>query len=66
MNEYGFGQSILRKEDWRLLTGRGRFTADTELLRQAYGHVLRSPHAHAEIRAVDASAARGRRTFSSC
>ncbi len=57
MQAYGFGQSLLRKEDGRLLTGRGRFTGDIDLPRQAHGQVLRSPHAHAEIRAIDASAA---------
>ena len=58
MKEYGFGQSLLRREDERLLTGHGRFTGDIDLPRQAHGQVLRSPHAHAEIRAVDASAAK--------
>ncbi len=58
MKEYGFGQSLRRKEDGRLLTGRGSFTGDIDLPRQAHGQVLRSPHAHAEIRAVDASAAK--------
>ncbi|MFQ5958998.1 MAG: xanthine dehydrogenase family protein molybdopterin-binding subunit, partial [Alphaproteobacteria bacterium] len=58
MDDDGFGQSPLRAEDARLLTGRGRFTGDIDLPRQAYGHVLRSPHAHAEIRAIDTGAAR--------
>ena len=58
MEAYGFGQSLLRQEDGRLLTGRGRFTGDIDLPRQAHGQVLRSPHAHAEIRAIDASAAK--------
>ncbi len=58
MEAYGFGQSLLREEDGRLLTGRGRFTGDIDLPRQAQGQVLRSPHAHAEIRALDASAAK--------
>ncbi len=57
MKEYGFGQSLSRKEDGRLLTGRGRFTGDIDLPRQAHGHVLRSPHAHADICAIDTSAA---------
>ncbi len=58
MKEYGFGQSLLRKEDGRLLTGQGRFTGDIDLPRQAHGQVLRSPHAHADIRAIDVSAAK--------
>ncbi len=59
MNDDGFGRSVLRQEDGRLLTGGGRFTGDIDLPRQARGYVLRSPHAHAEIVAVDASAAKG-------
>ncbi len=58
MQAYGFGQSLRRKEDGRLLTGQGRFTGDIDLPRQAHGQVLRSPHAHADIRAIDVSAAK--------
>ncbi len=58
MDDDGFGISPLRAEDMRLLTGRGRFTGDIDLPRQAYGHVLRSPHAHAGIDAMDTGAAR--------
>jgi aerobic carbon-monoxide dehydrogenase large subunit len=47
------GQPIRRKEDRRLLTGNGRFTDDLNLPRQAYAIVLRSPHAHARIVAID-------------
>jgi len=52
-----FGQPIRRKEDLRLLLGQGRFTAD--LLRPGMAHaaMIRSPHAHAEIKAIDISAA---------
>ncbi len=32
----GFGESLLRNEDGRLLTGRGRFTGDIDLPRQAH------------------------------
>ncbi|MFQ5784407.1 MAG: xanthine dehydrogenase family protein molybdopterin-binding subunit [Alphaproteobacteria bacterium] len=59
MNGDGFGESVLRKEDARLLTGRGRFTADIDLPGQVFAHILRSPHAHAEVGAIDAAAARG-------
>ena len=46
-----------RREDDRLLTGQGRYTADWNLPGQLYGHFLRSDRAHAqdrvfEIRAV--------------
>src|SRR5579864_1847742 len=47
------GQSVLRKEDRRLLTGKGRFTDDLTLPNQSYAVILRSPHAHARIRAID-------------
>jgi aerobic carbon-monoxide dehydrogenase large subunit len=46
-----------RREDLRLLTGRGRYTADWNLPGQAYGHFLRSDRAHAEIAAIDTGAA---------
>lgn len=38
-----------RREDLRLVTGRGRYTADWNLPGQAYGHFLRADRAHAEI-----------------
>lgn len=52
------GQPVRRKEDERLLTGRGCFSDDVNLPRQAYAVFIRSPHAHARIRAVDVRAAR--------
>lgn len=53
MGQFGIGQPVRRKEDLRLLTGRGRFTDDVNLPGQAYAAFLRSPHAHAEILRVD-------------
>jgi carbon-monoxide dehydrogenase large subunit len=53
----GIGQSPRRREDHRLLTGRGRFTDDIDLPDQAHAFVLRSPHAHADIVAIDTSLA---------
>src|SRR5438105_460512 len=58
MKQYGIGQSVPRFEDSRLLRGRGRFQDDRNLPGQAYGVVLRSPHAHARIIAIDTMAAR--------
>ncbi len=52
------GRSVLRLEDARFLLGRGRFVADIDVAGQLWGHVLRSPHAHAVIRGIDATAAR--------
>jgi len=57
MGQFALGQSVPRTEDPRLLTGRGRYTDDFTLPRQAYGYVLRSPHAHARIKSVDVRAA---------
>jgi carbon-monoxide dehydrogenase large subunit len=51
------GEPLKRVEDRRLLTGGGRFTDDAAGGGAAWAVFLRSPHAHAEIRAVDASAA---------
>ena len=51
------GQPLTRKEDLRLLTGAGRFSDDVNLPGQAYGAAVRSPHAHALIRAIDVAAA---------
>ncbi|HEY5635470.1 MAG TPA: xanthine dehydrogenase family protein molybdopterin-binding subunit [Burkholderiales bacterium] len=47
----------MRREDDRLLTGRGRFTSDWNFPDQLYAAVLRSPHAHADLVSVDAAAA---------
>ena len=49
MVKFGMGQAVRRTEDQRFVTGHGRFTDDIDLAHQAYGHVLRSPHAHARI-----------------
>ncbi len=49
------GVSVLRMEDERLLTGRGRFADDLALPGQLFAAILRSPHAHARIAAIDAS-----------
>jgi carbon-monoxide dehydrogenase large subunit len=53
----GIGQHVLRKEDLRLVVGKGRYTDDLALEGQAYAIMVRSPHAHARIRGIDATAA---------
>ena len=59
MAKFGIGQSVRRVEDPRLLTGGGRYTDDTKLSAPAArAYVLRSPHAHADIRSIDTSAAK--------
>src|SRR5436305_11707567 len=52
-----FGASVKRKEDPDLLTGRGRYVDDITLAGMLHAVVLRSPHAHAAIRAIDKRAA---------
>jgi aerobic carbon-monoxide dehydrogenase large subunit len=56
-NYQGIGAPLRRVEDRRLLTGRGRFVADIELPGALACALVRSPHAHARIRAIDTSAA---------
>lgn len=51
------GQSAPRKEDDRLITGSGLYVEDVQLPGMAYLGFVRSPHAHAVIRGVDARAA---------
>ena len=51
------GKSIVRKEDFRFLTGVGQYTDDVQMPRQTYAAFLRSPHAHARILSIDTSAA---------
>jgi aerobic carbon-monoxide dehydrogenase large subunit len=53
----GIGQPVRRKEDFRLLTGRGRYADDVMLPRMAHAAFVRSPHAHARIRSVEKRAA---------
>ena len=55
---HAIGQPIRRKEDRRFLTGNGRFTDDFKASGQVYAVMVRSPHPHARIKAVDTAAAR--------
>ena len=59
MGEFALGQPVPRFEDPRLLRGGGRYLDDVTLPGMAFGYVLRSPHAHARIRAIDTAAAKG-------
>jgi aerobic carbon-monoxide dehydrogenase large subunit len=61
MNETAFrvvGQPLRRKEDARLVTGKGRFSDDFHVDRQAYAVMVRSPHPHARIVRIDTERAR--------
>ncbi len=53
----GFGKPVPRREDPRLLTGRGCYSDDFTLPGQAYADMVRSPHAHARIRGIDIAGA---------
>jgi len=57
VGEFAIGQGVARFEDPRLLRGGGRYVDDIVLPRMAFGYVLRSPHAHAKVRAIDTARA---------
>lgn len=57
MSQAVFGATIARKEDVRLLAGRGQYTDDIKIHGMLYAVVLRSPHAHARIRSINVAAA---------
>ena len=58
MAKFSLGQSIARVEDLTLIRGAGRYADDVRLPNEAHAFVVRSPHAHAAIRRIDAAAAR--------
>ncbi len=57
MSATGIGASVKRKEDIRFITGKGHYVDDINRPGQAHAYFLRSPHAHATIDKIDASAA---------
>ncbi|PSM16413.1 xanthine dehydrogenase family protein molybdopterin-binding subunit [Nitratireductor sp. StC3] len=57
LNHNGIGAPVRRREDPRLLTGKGRFADNITMTRQLRGYVLRSPVAHAKIKRIDVSPA---------
>ncbi|UGV24727.1 xanthine dehydrogenase family protein molybdopterin-binding subunit [Rhodopseudomonas boonkerdii] len=58
MGVEGIGARVARKEDKRFITGRGRYVDDIKLVGLTYAHFIRSPHAHARVKGIDASAAK--------
>src|SRR6266403_662570 len=52
-----FGKAMKRREDPRFITGRGNYVDDVKLPGMTYAAFVRSPHAHAKIRRIDASGA---------
>jgi carbon-monoxide dehydrogenase large subunit len=59
MQKYGVGQPVRRKEDDRLVRGKGKYTDDFSLPKQTYGWMVRSSHAHGIIKGINTSAAKG-------
>jgi aerobic carbon-monoxide dehydrogenase large subunit len=53
----GIGARVVRKEDRRFITGKGRYVDDIKRVGMTHAHFVRSPHAHAKVRSVDTSAA---------
>ena len=53
MSVQAIGERVRREEDLRLLTGRGRYVDDVTVMGAVRGFVVRSPHAHARLVAID-------------
>src|SRR5271168_2751129 len=58
LQKFGVGQPVRRKEDDTLVRGKGKYTDDFSLPRQAYAWIVRSSHAHGVIRGIDTEAAK--------
>jgi aerobic carbon-monoxide dehydrogenase large subunit len=58
LQKYGVGQPVRRKEDDTLVRGKGKYTDDFNLPRQAYAWIVRSSHAHGVTRGIDTKAAK--------
>ena len=56
MNER-IGEPVRRKEDARLIIGKGTYSDDFNQPGQLYAQVVRSPHAHAHIKSIDSAEA---------
>src|SRR3981189_395593 len=57
MGVEGIGASVVRKEDRRFITGRGRYVDDIKLQGMTHAQFIRSPHAHARVKSIDSSEA---------
>ena len=55
--ETAIGASMKRREDPRLITGRGTYVDDVKLVGMLHMALVRSPFAHANIKSIDTSAA---------
>jgi carbon-monoxide dehydrogenase large subunit len=54
----GMGHSIKRKEDSRFIQGKGNYVDDVHLPGMVYGHLVRSPYAHARLKGVNTEKAK--------
>ena len=54
----GMGHSIKRKEDLRFIQGKGNYVDDVHLPDMVYGHIVRSPFAHARLKSVNTEKAK--------
>ena len=54
----GMGHSVKRKEDLRFVQGKGTYVEDVHLPGMVYGHMVRSPYAHARVKAIRTDEAR--------
>jgi len=54
----GMGHSVKRKEDLRFIQGKGNYVDDVRLPGMVYGHLVRSPYAHARIKGINTAAAK--------
>ena len=59
MSDQGMGKSVLRKEDYRFITGQGTYTDDIKQPNQLYAYFLRSPVAHAILKSISTKKAEG-------
>src|SRR5246127_3985599 len=57
MGVEGIGASVVRQEDRRFTTGKGRYVDDIKLQGMTHAQFIRSPHAHAKVKSIDSSAA---------
>ena len=53
----GMGHPIKRKEDLRFLQGKGNYVDDVQLPDMVYGHIVRSPYAHARLKGINTAEA---------
>ena len=66
MSATGIGAAVRRKEDFRFITGQGQYTDDVVRPGETRAVFVRSPHARAKIKSIDAARRRKCRAWSRC